>query len=179
MDVINLILNIFNGWFSWGICIFGLIVLSLLIKNSTSLKNKKDDIVDKLNRRNMKYNKNTQTGELEETEDTDAAVTSDTIRAAELKFNQTCSKHNAISQLIPVFPLLGVLGTVFGLIKQASAENIVDMLSSLDIALGTTVLGLIFGIVLKIYDALISSRIISDTEVLLDDYDKKMELGKK
>ena len=144
--------------------------------HSYAISGKKDKIEELLNRRNKKYHTNRDTGELDETDDTDAAVTPDTIRAAEKDFNSVCSWHNALAQLIPIFPLLGVLGTVYGLMQQVSAADIESMLNSLDVALGTTFVGLIFAIVLKAYDALGPSRKISDAEVLLDDFDKKMEL---
>ena len=172
----ELILKVFSGFLSIFITVAGIVVLIAMIGNYIKIANEKDNIEKLLKRRNRRYNSNHDTGELEEVDDTDAAVTPDTIRAAEKTFNFVCSKHNAIAQLIPVFPLMGVFGTVWGLMKQANHDNIENMLSSLDIALGTTILGLSFAIIMKIFDALCSSRAISDTEVLLDDFDKKMEL---
>lgn len=176
MEFMKLILKILGDWTSWVIIICGIVEVIALIRNASSISKKKDRIAELLTRRNRKYHKNKDTGELDESDDADAAVTPDTIRAAEKEFNAVCSWHNVWAQLIPIFPLLGVLGTVYGLMMQVSAADIEQMLGSLDVALGTTFLGLIFAIFLKAFDAIYPSRIISDAEVLLDDFDKKMEL---
>lgn len=174
--MLNILLKIFNDPFCWVIMLLGLIVLILTAVNTNKISSNKTRIEELLKRRNMKYHTNKTTGELEETEDTDAAVTPDTIREAEAKFNAVCSWHTVLSQLIPIFPLMGCLGTVFGLMQQVSAEGIEEMLNSLDVALGTTLVGLFFAIILKAIDALFPSKMINDTEVMLNDFDKKLDL---
>jgi len=82
-----------------------------------------------------------------------------------------------LTQLIPIFPLLGILGTVAGLMLETKAGDIPAMLGSLDVALVTTFWGLIFAILLKIIEAVFPSRVIYDVEVMLDDFDKKMSLA--
>ena len=61
--------------------------------------------------------------------------------------------------------------------KMSLASEIEAMLSSLDTALTTTFWGLLVAIVLKTFDALLPSRIINDVEVMLDNFEKKLELS--
>ena len=77
-----------------------------------------------------------------------------------------------LSQLIPLFPLLGILGTVMGLMGQLAAGDISTMFHSLSGALNTTFVGLVCAIVLKLIDTLLPGKVIYDTEVKLDNYQK-------
>lgn len=159
------------------IIICGLALLVAMFMNYNKLSSQKERIGEILDRRNKKYRKNKDTQELEEEDDESSSVTPDTIRNYENTFNELCSLHNAFSQLIPVFPLLGVLGTVSGLILNAKAGNTEQMLTSLNTALYTTFFGLISAIILKVFDTLFPSKTINDVEVMLDDFDKKMDLA--
>lgn len=60
---------------------------------------------------------------------------------------------------------------------EVNAGDIAAMLSSLDTALVTTFWGLIFAIVLKVIEAVFPSRIISSVEVMLDDFDKRINIS--
>ncbi|MCR4598279.1 MAG: MotA/TolQ/ExbB proton channel family protein [Acetatifactor sp.] len=151
----------------------GLIVLFFLIKNYIKLYTKKSFIHDAMNRKNKESYLNTTTGEVEERE-TSEAVTPDTIRDYEKSFNEVVSGYNACTQFIPLFPLLGILGTVSGLVGQLQAQNIDEMFSSLDVALTSTFWGLIVTVILKVC-ATVSAKLIEDTEIVLDDYDKKID----
>ena len=151
----------------------GLIVLFFLIKNYIKLYNKKSFIHDAMNRKNKESYLDATTGEVKEREISEA-VTPDTIRDYEKSFNEVVSGYNACTQFIPLFPLLGILGTVSGLVQQLQAQNIDEMFKSLDVALTSTFWGLIVTILLKIC-ATVSAKLIEDTEIVLDDYDKKFD----
>ena len=155
------------------IIIGGMLVFFFLIKNYIKLYTKKSFIHDAMNRKNKESYLNANTGEVEEREKSEA-VTPDTIRDYEKSFNEVVSGYNACTQFIPLFPLLGILGTVSGMVSQLRAQDLEKMFSSLDIALSSTFWGLIVTIFLKIV-ATFSAKLIEDTEIILDDYDKKVD----
>lgn len=158
------------------IIIFGLIVAVLLLWNGIALNNQKEWIEDALKIKKF-YTVNAFSKEIEENEDERASITPDAIRKYEMDFNKKCSWHAVLVQCIPIFPLLGILGTVAGLMLELQAGDINAMLESLDVALGTTFFGLIFAIVLKFIEAVFPSKIIFDVEVMLDDFDKKLSIA--
>lgn len=103
--------------------IAGLAVLFLLIYNLSRINNHKDRIKDALGRKNTKSTINKKTHEIMD-EDIEETVTPDTIRGYETDFNKSVALFNSISQLIPIFPLFGILGTIAGLILQLQAKKL-------------------------------------------------------
>lgn len=170
-------LNFISNYGTVGIILFGVVVAVLLLRNGIALSNQKERIEEALMRRNYVYKLNAESKEMEENEDESAAITPDTIRKYETEFNQKCSWHSVLVQCIPVFPLLGILGTVAGLMLELQGGDIEAMMNSLDVALETTFWGLIFAIILKVIEAVFPARVISDVEVLLDDFDKKLNMA--
>lgn len=171
------ILQFISGYANEGIVVLGMGVMLLLLWNGISLSNHKSRIEEALKRRNSKYTLNASFRQIEENEDQNAAITPDTIRKYETDFNKACSLHSVLAQLISVFPLLGILGTVTGLMLELQSGTVEGMMESLDVALTTTFFGLIFAIVLKCMEAIFPSRIIYDVEVMLDDFDKKLSIA--
>ncbi|WP_044973992.1 MotA/TolQ/ExbB proton channel family protein [Ruminococcus sp. HUN007] len=159
------------------ICL-GIALFLAMYKNYTVLSGHKNHINELITRQNRRYRTNQDTHELEEIDDEDSSVTPDTIRKHENEFDKSNSWHNVFAQLIPVFPLMGVLGTVWGLVQEVAADNIEKMLSSLNTAMTTTLSGLIFAIGLKIFDAFCPSKTINDVDVMLEDYYKKLDFAK-
>lgn len=153
------------------ITLFGIIISILIIVNAVNLAHQKTRIQDALNwkKRSMSINKKTR--ELQEREVAEN-ITPETIHTYEKEFNKVCSVYNVLAQFIPIFPLLGILGTVSGLMLQVASQDIASMSASLSLALGSTWVGLAFAIFLKALVALTSNRIIEDVEILLEDYDK-------
>lgn len=173
----GLMLEFISKYGTACIGLFGVVVVGLLLWNGISLSNQKSRIEEALKRKNNMYTLNVVSKEIEETEDEAAAITPDTIRKYETEFNTKCSWHGVLIQCIPVFPLLGILGTVAGLMLQVQGGGIEAMISSLNTALDTTFWGLIFAILLKVIEAVFPSRIIYDVEVMLDDFDKKLNMA--
>ena len=165
--------GVLGAWMDEIIWIGGIIVLFLLCKNYAKLYTKKSFIFDAMNRKNKESYLNAATGEVEEREK-EEAVTPDTIRDYEKSFNEVVSGYNMCVQFIPLFPLLGILGTVSGLVEQLGTKDMDKVYASLQVALWSTFCGLIVTIILKIVAAF-CARLIEDTEVVLDDYDKKVD----
>lgn len=88
--------------------------------------------------------------------DGDVYYWEDTLAYIEL-FNKTQQRYIIFEQLIPVFPLLGILGTVAGLIQQL--DDIEQMRSALAMSMSTTFWGLIAAIILKCFDAAVNSEV--------------------
>ena len=159
------------------ILLFGIALTALIFVNGSKLSAHKNRIDEAVSRRNKKWGVNPGDGAVVAEEDEDASITPDTIRQYERDFNKDCALHNVYAQLIPIFPLMGILGTVAGLMLEANAVDLSEMMSSIDTALSSTLFGLIFAIVLKVVDAVFPSRIIEDVEVMLEDYSKKLDLA--
>lgn len=169
----NSIYSFLAGKMNVVIMILGVVLLALLVGNLVQLRMHYRQIKSTMSWKNKKSVFNKSTGEVEDKSDAEN-VTPDTIRELQTDFNKTCSWHEAFSQLIPLFPLFGILGTVSGLILQLQASDVDQMFKSLDTALGTTFWGLVFAIILKFIDAVGPARTINATEIILDDYDKKL-----
>ncbi len=159
------------------IIICGIALFVLIMINGSKLSQHKSRIDEAVSRRNKKYGLNPSDGTVIDEDDEDAAITPDTIRKFERDFNKTCALHSVLSQLIPIFPLMGILGTVAGLMLESQAVDIEGMMGSIDVALDSTLWGLGFTILLKIADTVFPSRIIEDVDILLDDYSKKLDLA--
>ena len=159
------------------ILLFGIVLTALLFYNGSKLSSHKSRIDEAVSRKNKKWAVNPVDGTVMDEDDVDAAITPDTIRKYERDFNKDCALHNVFSQLIPIFPLMGILGTVAGLMLEVNSQDINGMMASLDTALSSTFFGLIFAILLKFVDAIFPSRIIEDVDVMLEDYSKKLDLA--
>ncbi len=112
-------------------------------------------------------------------------VNPDTIRRQQTEFGIHRTWYEVLSQLISLFPLLGILGTVSGLIQNLNAapaaaagadavQSVMDQLvSGMSVAMNSTYWGLIAAIVLKLIATTVPGRLISETENLFEDYDKR------
>ena len=173
----NFILQYIARYATEGIIVSGIIMAILLLANGLALLEKKNKIVEALEQKNKKYLYSSNLKDIEETDDEKSVITPDTIRRYENEFNKKCSLHSVLIQIIPIFPLLGILGTVAGLMLELQSNDIAGMMASLDVALATTLWGLIFAIGLKFIEAIFPSRIIYDVEVMLNNYDQKRNLA--
>ena len=88
--------------------------------------------------------------------------------------NGHMSSYLTWSQIIPLFPLLGILGTVSGLLEQVVAQDIDALYAALNTALSSTFYGLIFAIGLKIVDVFVLKQ-INRIESDLESYELKYQ----
>ncbi len=95
------------------------------------------------------------------------------------QFNAESTKYLSLVQMVSLFPMLGLFGTVLGLIPGLAAMSGGDvkrLYEALCTALISTFLGLLFGIVLKAYVSLGHSKTINTIENTLDENDRKYNL---
>lgn len=170
----NQLINIFIS----GVIVVSCVVLFYkMIKNSGDLSVEFRRINELLTDKNIKYKKSRATHELIEESDEELIASPERVSDYEKKFNELRSAHNVYIQIIPIFPLLGILGTVIGIIMNAGANTADDMLASVNTALFTTLFGLLASIALKFYDAVKPSKTIYDAEILFDNYYRKYEIA--
>lgn len=86
-------------------------------------------------------------------------------------FDTESAQYIVLSQLTGVFPLLGILGTVAGLMLNVSAENTEQLMSSLNTALSSTLWGLFFAILLRTLDSYKLAPIVYLIESRFSDYE--------
>lgn len=155
------------------IAVFGAAVLVFLVYISGQLTELKAKTAEQLQGNRGRVYRNQKTLDLKQRE-TAIAKREDTypLRKA---FDEICAKYLAAAQLIPVFPLLGILGTVAGLIAQVKAQDASQIYASLDTALSTTFWGLVAVIVLKLVEALLVTPKINEIETIFNDYDIKYQ----
>ena len=89
-------------------------------------------------------------------------------------YNRLYPYYAVASQLIGLFPLLGILGTVLGLISSDLAD-IDSLVAGLTEALRTTLWGLVCAIVLKAVDAVVPGKLVNDIEAKFETVDGAIE----
>ncbi len=101
------------------------------------------------------------------------------------EFNDQSIEYNKYVSLISILPLLGLLGTVLGLMPGLSAAqtgNTDELYASLSTALTSTFFGLLGTILLKLYVSVKPERIANRIEILFEEIDRRtdnaLELGK-
>jgi len=89
-------------------------------------------------------------------------------------FNKIELIYQTFEQFVPIFPLLGILGTVAGLIQQI--DHIDQMRDALGVSMSTTFLGLIAAVVLKFADAILVSKTVTKMEMFFDTFEQNYEM---
>lgn len=105
----------------------------------------------------------------------DAYTWEETLEYKE-EFNKTQLLYSTFGQLVPIFPLLGILGTVAGLIQQL--DNIEQMREALALSMSTTFWGLIAAIVLKFADAILVSKTVNKMELYFDNFEQNYQMAR-
>lgn len=155
------------------IWVAGIVVLIVIIIIANRLKELKHKVEDQIQGNKGRVYRNQKTLDLKQRE-TAIAKREDTYPLRK-SFDELCARYLTIAQMIPIFPLLGILGTVAGLIAQVTAQDAAQIYASLDVALGTTFWGLVAAIVLKVVEAWTVQKEINDIETIFNDYDIKYQ----
>ena len=146
----------------------GVLFIGIMV-NMSMLKSQKDQIENVFNYKTKKSIINKKSGRMEEHVERRETEWNELIER-EKGFSKVRSWYEVCIQCVTLFPLLGILGTVAGLMLQVAAQNLNEMMGSLNTALETTFYGLIWAISLKLIMSLSSARIIFDVDALLDNY---------
>lgn len=154
------------------ICL-GVAILVYLVYLSRQLSGLKEKVTDQLQGNRGAVYRNAKTLDLKQ-RDTAIAKREDTYSLRK-NFDGICAKYLTIAQIIPIFPLLGILGTVAGLIAQVQAQDAAQIYASLDTALVTTFAGLVAVIILKLVESLLVQKKINEIETVFNDYDIKYQ----
>lgn len=162
---------------NWLIVLFFIIVLGLLLNVHNQLKKLQKD-AGKIYRKTKSTSRiSSKSGAMGYTELSE--VNPEAMDETREKFNKLGTSYLSYVQLVSLFPLLGLLGTVMGLIPGLYAMkggDLETLYAALCTALISTFLGLIAGIVLKLYVTLGPSKTIDSIENTLDENDRKYNL---
>lgn len=82
--------------------------------------------------------------------------------------------YSMFSMIVQVFTLLGILGTVAGLYIAMNEGN--DIYAGVEFALSSTVLGIIFAVIYKVADILMTSFYINYIEDGIDRFEKEFKV---
>lgn len=91
-------------------------------------------------------------------------------------FTQIRVNYDVLEQLIPIFPLMGILGTVAGLIPMLGNPEM--MKEAMAVSMYTTFFGLIAAIVLKAIDALAVGKHVNKMAVSFEMFDQSYQIAK-
>lgn len=90
------------------------------------------------------------------------------------EFEENLSNYNAASSLISLMPMLGILGTVYGLIRQVSSIGIEEITNSIGVALITTFWGMLFAIILKCIDSLLVGKRLDKVQTVINQFETQL-----
>ena len=113
------------------------------------------------------------------TTDPDVVQWEDTLRHIQ-EFNDIQVKYDMFEQFIPIFPLLGILGTVVGLVN-ALPEFSLDSgnpFEGLATALTTTICGLVVAILLRFFDSVKVSKEVNKMGLYFDSFEQSYQMTK-
>ncbi|MCR5738244.1 MAG: MotA/TolQ/ExbB proton channel family protein [Lachnospiraceae bacterium] len=100
----------------------------------------------------------------------------DTLNFLE-SFNKIKAKYSMWGQMVPIFPLLGLLGTVIGLMMQLGQGIGTDgQLDAMALSMTTTFCGLVVSIILKVFDALVVGKAINSRQLYFDAYESNYHM---
>ena len=92
------------------------------------------------------------------------------------KYQSTSGIYSIYSLIIQLFTLLGILGTVAGLFiamqNWSDLSKTTEMYNGIKFALSSTILGIIFAVIFKIFDIILCSQYINYLDDEIDRFEK-------
>lgn len=166
------------------IVVVGIALVIAIMKNWLDLAMDKRRIEDALNIKNISFagNKKSKTVEIKEGDEAIAPIAFVTY---EEDFSTHLASYNVISQIISIFPLFGILGTVAALILQLNTETdeasdfMRLMINNMGTALGSTFFAILIAIILKTAASIGLLKKIGAIEAMLDNHEKIRSLAKE
>lgn len=152
---------------------FGVLVLIELIVTANKLKDHTAEVANKLFA--MKSQGVKQSRQLDLRQRAMSVSKREDLYALRKTFDELTGKYTTWAQMIPLFPLLGILGTVAGLLLQVAAADAAAIYDSLGLALSSTLYGLIAAIILKVVESTLVLRQINTLETMYADYELKYQ----
>jgi chemotaxis protein MotA len=98
------------------------------------------------------------------------------ISELQKKYQRVINSYTLYTNITAIFPLLGIVGTVAALIKEF--DDIEGLTGNFMVALSTTFWGILFAIIFKGIDAMVSGpmeMIIEDANYVIREYGEKEE----
>ena len=90
------------------------------------------------------------------------------------RYQRSSSWYRAFSLIIQLFTLLGILGTVAGLYIAMNEGR--DIYQGVEFALSSTVLGIIYAVVFKVLDIVLSAWLINAVEENIERFEKSYQV---
>lgn len=157
-----------------GIVAFGVVVLLMLMKYSGIFKKLKQDTRIKFEETRNEATIARGTGNVGyEVIQRFNVQRMDDVRQ---RFNEESAKYISWVQSISLFPLLGLLGTVVGLVPglgSLTEQNFDVLYQSLGTALSSTIVGILCAIVLKVVSNFGASTVVNEIENILVENDRE------
>ncbi|MCR5769927.1 MAG: MotA/TolQ/ExbB proton channel family protein [Butyrivibrio sp.] len=151
--------------------IFGIVDLIFLVKAIFELKKIYNNFEKEIKKSQIVYveRMNPTTGQMSRYDSRKVWYDIGKLNENKDDYNEVYAYYITASQFVSVFPLIGILGTVMGIVFGGTFDDIETLYQGLNTALWTTLLGLCFAIVLKIIDLLWPGKLVSLIDSEFDD----------
>lgn len=145
------------------------VLLFFMIRTARILKGKAEEISDIYHGKGGRNYVNKKNHTLKQIATAEAKW--DDVNTFKGDYSDICAKYSTLASLVPVFPLMGILGTVAGLILQVETQNVDVIFAALNTAMSSTLYGLLAAIILKAVEAICISSKINRIDADLENFE--------
>lgn len=168
MESLAIFIGQFINWIILGLALVTIAGFAYTVLGVSKLKGKIDE-----DRKKTGGRKEYTSGGIKK--DADVYSWEDNLNYLEV-FNKIRLRYFIFEQFVPVFPLLGILGTVAGLIQQLGDRE--QMREALALSMSTTFYGLIAAILLRVIDAVFVSKMVNQMAIFFDTFEQNYQMVK-